>query len=150
LGVGLKYPIFAQNIRKTEVKTSTIKLDQLNNSKMQLDNELELAVRSSMLSTIAASTNIDFSRIASENSENNFKLMQVRYKEGDVDITQLIDAQRATMEAKLGYAVSVYDYIRSQLNIEFAVGFYSFLAPQNKIDEFKNRFLQYLNSNNNE
>jgi outer membrane protein len=150
LGVGLKYPIFAQNIRKTELKTSTIKLDQLNNSKMQLDHELELAVRSSILNTIAASTNIDFSRIASENSESNFKLMQVRYKEGDVDITQLIDAQRTTMEAKLGYAVSVYDYIRSQLNVEFAVGFFSFITPQNKIDEFKNRYLQYLNSNNNE
>lgn len=150
LGVGLKYPVFAQSLRKTELKTSTIKLDQLNNSMAQLDNDLELAVRSSMLKSIAASTNIDFSRIASENADNNFKLMQVRYKGGDVDITQLIDAQRASMQSKLGYAVSVFDYIRSQLNIEFAVGFFSILAPENKIEEFRNRFIQYSNSLTNE
>ena len=150
VGVGLKYPIFQQNIRKTELATTTIKIEQLNNSMAQLDNDLELAVRSAMLKAIAASTNIDFSQVASENAESNFKLMQIRYKGGDVDITQLIDAQRAAMEAKLGYAVSVFDYIRSRLNIEFAVGFFSFIAPKNEVDDFKNRFLQYSNSNTNE
>jgi len=146
VGVGLRYPVFAQNLRKTELATTTIKLEQLNNSKAQLDNDLELAVRSSMLKSIAASTNIDFSRIASENADNNFTLMQVRYKGGDVDITQLIDAQRSSMQSKLEYAVSVFDYIRSQLNIEFAVGFFSFITPEDKIEEFKNRFIQYSNS----
>ena len=150
VGVGLKYPIFQQNIRKTELATTTIKIEQLNNSMAQLDNDLELAVRSAMLKAIAASTNIDFSQVASENADSNFKLMQIRYKGGDVDITQLIDAQRAAMEAKLGYAVSVFDYIRSRLNIEFAVGFFSFIAPKNEVDDFKNRFLQYSNSNTNE
>jgi hypothetical protein len=76
--------------------------------------------------------------------------MQVRYKGGDVDITQLIDAQRASMQAKLGYSVSVYDYIRSQLNIEFAVGFFSFIAPDDKINDFRNRFIQYSNTITNE
>ena len=146
VGIGLKYPIFAQNMRKTELQTSTIKLEQLNNSMAQLDNDLELAVRSSMLKSVAASTNIDFSRIAAEKADDNFKLMQVRYKGGDVDITQLIDAQRASMQAKLGYSVSVYDYIRSQLNIEFAVGFFSFIAPDEKINDFRNRFIQYSNT----
>jgi outer membrane protein TolC len=150
VGVGLKYPIFAQNMRKTELKTSTIKLDQLKNSMVQLDNDLELAVRSSVLKSVAASTNIDFSRIAAEKADDNFKLMQIRYKGGDVDITQLIDAQRATMQAKLGYSVSVYDFIRSQLNIEFAVGFFSFIAPDDKINDFRNRFIQYSNTITNE
>lgn len=150
VGIGLKYPIFAQNMRKTELKTSTIKLEQLNNSMTQLDNDLELAVRSSMLKSVAASTNIDFSRIAAEKADDNFKLMQVRYKGGDIDITQLIDAQRASMQAKLGYSVSVYDFIRSQLNIEFAVGFFSFIAPDEKINDFRNRYIQYSNSITNE
>lgn len=150
IGVGLKYPIFSQNSRRTELNTTKIELDRLNNSITQLNNDLELAVRSSMLKAIAASTNIDFSRVAAENADNNFKLMQIRYQSGDVDITQMIDAQRSYLQAKMQYAVSVYDYMRSQINIEFAVGFFSFIATENEVDEFNNRFLQYSKSINNE
>lgn len=150
VGVGLRYPIFSQLTRKTDLRTSTIQLDQLNNSMLQLDQELELAVRTSVLSAIAASTNIDFSRVAAENAENNFQLMQIRYTEGDIDITQLIDAQRNTIQAKLRYAVSVYDYIRSQLNIQYAVGFFPMLSSDEKIEDLRTRFLQYQNVNSNE
>lgn len=150
IGVGLQYPIFSQLTRKTDLRTSTIQLDQLNNSKIQLEQELELAVRTSILNAIAASTNIDFSKLASENAESNFKLMQIRYGEGDIDITQLIDAQRNSIQSKLRYAVSVYDYIRSQLNIQYAVGFFPMISDKNTNDEFRTRFLQYQNANPNE
>jgi outer membrane protein len=143
IGVGLRYPIFAQTIRKNDLRTSTIQLDQLNNSRILLDQDLELAVRTAVLNAIAASTNIDFSRLASENADNNFKLMQIRYREGDIDITQLIDAQRNLIQAKLRYAVSVYDYISSQLNIQYAVGFFPMLASESKNDEIRTRFLEY-------
>lgn len=150
VGVGLRYPIFAQTIRKNDLRTSTIQLDQLSNSRIQLDQELELAVRTSVLTAIAASTNIDFSRIASENAENNFKLMQIRYGEGDIDITQLIDAQRNAIQSKLRYAVSVYDYIRSQLNIQYAIGYFSMLAQEGKNEDIRTRFLEYKENNPNE
>jgi len=150
IGVGLRYPIFSQMLRRTNLKTSTIQLDQLNNSRIQLDQELELAVRTSVLNAVSASTNINFSKIASENAASNFELMQIRYGEGDIDITQLIDAQRNSIQAKLRYAVSVYDYIRSQLNIQFAIGFFPLLSPESQLQEFRERFLMYQNDNPNE
>lgn len=148
IGVGLRFPLFAQTIRRNDLNISTIQLDQLNNSRVQLDQELELAVRTSVLNAIAASTNIDFSRLASENADNNFKLMQVRYGEGDIDITQLIDAQRNLIQAKLRYAVSIYDYIGSQLNIQYAIGFFPMLATESKNEEIRTRFLEYKNNPN--
>ena len=150
LGIGLKYPIFSQYSRKTELNTTNIEIERLNNSIVQLDNDLEMAVRSEMLTAIATSTNIDFSRISYEKAGENFKLMQLRYKEGDIDITQLIDAQRTYVQSKLRYAVSIYDYIRNQINIEFALGYFYFIAPDDKVIEFKNRFLQYSKSTTNE
>lgn len=150
IGIGLRYPIFSQLTRKTNLRTSTIQLDQLNNSRVQLDQNLELAVRTSVLNTIAASTNIDFSRLAAVNAENNFSLMQLRYGEGDIDITQLIDAQRNAIQAKQRYAVSVYDFIRNQLNIQYAVGFFPMLSDEATNEEFRTRFLQYQNANPNE
>lgn len=150
VGVGLTYPIFAGSARRTDLRISTIQLDQLNNSRTQLDNDLELAIRSSLLNVVSASTNIDYSKIASENAENNFGLIQLRYGEGDVDITQLIDAQRAALQAKLRYAVSVYDYLRSQLSLQYAVGFFPMVSSDSKVEEFRNRFLLYKNKYSNE
>jgi outer membrane protein TolC/ABC-type uncharacterized transport system substrate-binding protein len=150
IGIGLRYPIFSQLNRKTNLRTTTIQLDQLNNSKMQLENDLKLAVRTAVLNTVSASTNIDLSKIAAENAENNFALMQLRYSEGDIDITQLIDAQRNAIQAKLRYAVSVYDYIRSHLNIQYAVGFFPMFSDERKNEEFRIRFLQYQNTDPNE
>jgi outer membrane protein TolC len=110
---------------------------------VQLDQSLELAIRTSVLNAIAATANIDYSKVASTNAHSNFKLMQVRYGEGDIDITQLIDAQRNAMQAKLRYMVSIYDYIRSQLNIHYAIGFFPLLAPESTSTEFTARFLQF-------
>lgn len=150
VGIGLSYPIFAGTARSIDLKRSSIQLDMLNNSRTQLDNDLQLAIRSSLLNAVSASTNIDFSKIASENAENNFDLIQLRYGEGDVDITQLIDAQRAALQAKLRYAVSVYDYLRSQLSLQYAVGFFSMFSSDGEVKEFQNRFLQYKNKYSNE
>jgi outer membrane protein TolC len=143
IGIGLRYPLFQQLTRKTNLGTSTILLDQLHNSEVQLDQSLELAIRTSVLNAIAATANIDYSKVASTNAHSNFKLMQVRYGEGDIDITQLIDAQRNAMQAKLRYMVSIYDYIRSQLNIHYAIGFFPLLAPESTSTEFTARFLQF-------
>lgn len=147
VGIGLRYPIFSQNQRRVELQTSRIQLDQLNNSKLQLDQELEMAVKKSILNTISTSTNIDFSRIAADNATSNFELVQVRYQEGDLDITQFIDAQRAALQSKLRYSVSVYEYMISHLQLEYAVGFFTLLSNESKIEDFKNRFMQFRNFN---
>jgi outer membrane protein TolC len=150
IGVGLKYPIFARTRRSIDLQTSKIQLDQLNNTRGQIENDLELAVRSSVYQAIAAGTNIDFSKIASENAEENFESIQLRYRQGDVDITRTIDAQRAAIQAKLRYVVSVYDYLRSQIQLQYAVGFFTLFAPEEEIAEFRDRFLSYQNINPNE
>jgi len=147
VGIGLRYPIFSQNQRRVELQTSRIQLDQLNNSKLQLDQELEMAVKKSILSTISTSTNIDFSRIAADNATSNFELVQVRYQEGDLDITQFIDAQRAALQSKLRYSVSVYEYMISHLQLEYTVGFFTLLSNESKKEDFKNRFMQFRNFN---
>lgn len=150
IGIGLKFPIFSQYSRVTELNTTNIEIDRMKNSITKLDNELEMTVKNTILQAVTATTNIDFSKISAEKSFENFKLMQLRYNEGDVDVTRLIDAQRTYMQAKLNYELSIYDYIRNKMDVEFALGYFYFIAPEDKINEFKNRFLEYLKSTPNE
>ena len=146
VGVGLSFPIFAGNKRRVNLQTTQIQLEQLNNSRMQLDQELELAVKTSLTNTVATATNIEFSRISSENAVDNYKLVQDQYQAGEVNITQLIDAQQSALAAKQRFAVAVYDYLQAQLQLEFSVGFFSMFATAQELDNFRGRFIEFRNN----
>ncbi|MDX1313879.1 MAG: TolC family protein [Eudoraea sp.] len=146
VGVGLAFPIFDANRRRVDYQTSKIQLEQLENSRQQLDQQLELAVRTSVLNLVATSTNIEFSQTSADNAVANFELVRDKYQAGDISITQLIDAQQTALGAKQRYAVAVYDYIQSQLQLEFAVGFFSMFATPAQLQEFNDRYFEFLNN----
>ena len=143
VGVGLSFPIIAANTRRVNLQTTKIQLEQLKSSEMQLDQELELAVKSSLTITVATSTNIEFSRVSSDNAAANFEMVQDQYQAGEVTITQLIDAQQSSLTAKLNYALSIYEYLQSQLELEYAVGFFSMMASEEELKAFNDRFIEF-------
>ncbi len=143
IGIGLNYPIFQGNLRKANLQRSIVQLEQLDFARQQLDQDLTLAVRSSVLQLLNATTNIGFSEIASDNAQRNFTLVQDNYRQGTVNITQLIDAQQAAIQAKLSYALAIYDYLQAQLQLEFTVGFFSMFTEENQLTDFEDRFFQY-------
>ncbi len=146
VGINLAFPIFDANRRKVDYQTSKIQLDQLANAREQLDQQLELAVRTAVLDVVATSTNIEFSKTSADNAVANFELVQDKYQAGEISITQLIDAQQTALSAKQRYAVAVYDYIQSQLQLEFAVGFFSMFATPTELQEFSERYFEFLNN----
>lgn len=112
-------------------------------ARTRLDQELELAVRRSVLQLLNTHTNIEFSEQAATNALFNYELIQHNYLLGTVNITQLIDAQRALVQAQLVYAVSIYDYMVAQLQFEFTVGSFSVLASEEETQAVQQRFLEF-------
>ena len=110
-GVVLSYPIFDGNRRKINLQRTTIQQQQLNTEIENLDQNLTLQVRSSALDLLTSTTQLKYTRVASENAANNFDLMQKNYQQGTVSITPLIDAQKVALNAKLAYSLSVYNYL---------------------------------------
>lgn len=143
LGLSLNYPLFKGNGRKINIQKSQVQLQQLNYSKQSLEQKLELSVRANTLQLLNTSTNIVFSKISADNTQLNFELVQENYRQGQVTITQLIDAQQSALQAKLGYALSIYDYMQSQLQLEYAMGFFSMFSTVDQLTDFQNRFTQF-------
>lgn len=143
-GVGLSYPIFQGNNRRVELQKSKVQLDQLANSQIQLDQNLELGVKTSLLNVLSSNTNIEFSKIASDNAILNFELVQTKYKQGQVNITQVIDAQQNALQAKLTYLNSIYNYIVSQLQLEYTIGYFSKFSTEEQLNEFRDRYIQFM------
>jgi len=147
-GISLSFPIFDGFGRKAAIQQSKISLDQLGYSQTLLDQNLELGVRAGVLHVLSTSTNIRFSQSASESAHKNFELVQENYKQGQVTITQLIDAQQTALQAELAAAFSIYEYIQAHLQLEFNVGSFITLTPEDQVQDFNNRFQQYLINQN--
>ncbi len=146
-GVSLSYPIFSGMNRQVSKQRSLVQLDQLNYSNTSLDQGLELSIRSSTVSLLSATTNLNYSRISAESALKNFELVQSNYKAGTVNITQLIDAQQAALTAQLASAISVYEFISANLQIEYALGFFSMFLTEQELEDFKKRILEYVSQN---
>lgn len=147
-GISLSFPIFDGLSRKAGIQQSKITLNQLDDTQKLLDQNLELGVRTSILNLVSTTTNIGYSKSASESARENFELVQENYKQGQVTITQLLDAQQTALEARLASALSVYEYIQSHLQLEYNVGSFLSLKSEEELQDFDNRLQQYLNNKN--
>ena len=148
VAVSASLPIFQKNQRRLNTQRTMIQLDQLGYQKRSLDQNVEFAIRSRMLDVVGSGTNVNFSKISSENSEKNFKIVQDNYKKGTVSIIQLIDAQKAALSARQAYANSVYNYLLSFIALENSLGRYSILTSDEERNQFIQRYIQFIQENN--
>ncbi len=146
VGLSVSYPIFTGNSRRVNKQRSQIQLEQLKYSNTSLEQALDLSIRTSTVSLLSTTTNLSFSRTSAENALQNFKLVQSKYKAGNANITQVIDAQQAALGAQLGAALSVYEYIATNLQIEYGLGFFSMFSSEDELADFQNRFLEYVSN----
>ncbi len=147
MGVSLSYPIFTGLSRNIDKQRNQVQLDQLQYSNTSLDQGLELSIRSSTVGLVSASTNLVYSRQSAESATRNFSLVQSNYRAGTVNITQVIDAQQAALSAQLAAALSVYEFIAANLQIEYGLGFFSMFSAEEELNEFQNRFFEYIANN---
>ena len=141
--ISLTYPIFTGRSRRAEIQKSTIALEQLELSETLLDQNLELGVRASVLELLTSRTNIDFSNAAAESALKNFELVQENYRQGQVSVTQLIDAQQAAVEAQLASAFSIYQYVQAHLNLEFNIGAFTMFMTETDLEQLEQRLNEY-------
>ncbi|MEM1321901.1 MAG: TolC family protein [Bacteroidota bacterium] len=141
LNFGASYPIFQGFARKKELEKSEIQLQQLQLTRQNVRNQLELAIRSNMETIYVSYTRMDLSRVAADASDKNFDVIQDAYNQGQVNITALIDAQNNNLQSELSAINAVYEFILDFLTLERSIGFFYFLASE----EDKNQFFQQVN-----
>ncbi len=87
---------------------------------------------------------IRLSREAAEAAANNLELTIDGYSRGVVSILDLIDAQNAALASDLGAANAVYEFLIDLMDVERAVGRYSFFMDDAEIDDLLNRLDAYF------
>jgi outer membrane protein len=129
VGVGLNLPLFQGGSRSAQKQQATVDLARLRDRRQDLQNQLELRIRSSLATAGASFAEIGLARKAAVAAGKNLTIAQEGYREGIVPIAQLLDAQQAALQTEILATNAVYTFLRDFLTVERATGFYYFLAP---------------------
>lgn len=144
IGLGVSYPIFQGNSRRKLIQQSRLNVLQLEDTRKNLENQLEFRIRANLETVGASYSSMRLSKIAAEASNKNYEIIKDAYSAGQANITTLIDAQNNALATELSAINAIYTFILDFLTLERSVGFYNFLATPAERDAFFQATQQYL------
>ncbi len=142
--IAVQYPIFQGNSRRNERQQLQVGALQLKDQIANVRNGLELQVRSNLETAGASFSNLALSQAAVDASRKNFELAQNSYQQGLLNITSLIDAQNALLQAEINAINAEYTFIADFLAVERSIGYFHSLAVPQEQDAFLQRFVQFI------
>ncbi|MEM9077268.1 MAG: TolC family protein, partial [Bacteroidota bacterium] len=147
-GASISIPIINQNLNNINRQTALIQKDQLEINRDNLELNISVNVRNGVLNLVNQMSNIELSKISEETAAEALDLTQASYSEGAVNIVQLLDAQNNYLNAQLARTNAVYNFLINALQLERFMGYYFILNTKEKNDEFRQRFFEFLNTQN--
>ena len=147
IGFGAVFPLFQGGKRKLDIEKGQLALEQLRLQKNDVSNQLELRVRSTLQQAATSYSNLDLTRTSSEAARKNFEIVQDSYSQGVVNITTLIDAQNASLQARLTATNAEYQFVFDFLALERSIGNFYFLMDPGEKEQFIIRYNNFMTSN---
>lgn len=144
IGLGASLPIFQGNKRKKEIEKSKLTVLQTQDTRKNIQNQLELRIRANLETVGASYSQMELSQTAADASRKNFEIVQDAYSAGQATVTTLIDAQNNALQTELGAINAVYTFILDFLGLERSIGYYNFLATEAERAEFFEKASQYI------
>ena len=117
-----EYSLLDGGVNKAKVEQAEINLVQVDQSEQQVKQLIEFEVRSAYLNMKEAEKLIKVAKEGIENSQESFRIAQVKYNEGIATNTEVIDAQSALIEAETNHLNALYDYNTARAALVKAMG----------------------------
>ncbi len=148
LGLQATLPLFAGGARKAEVSRANNSLVQSQYRMHNIKQQIETRVLAALQQASGSYPAIRLSRDAATAAEENLSLVIDSYSKGVVSITDLINAQDATLAANLSSIEAQYSFMIDWINIQRAVANFDVLLSPGGLDSWYQDLNLYYQSNN--
>jgi outer membrane protein TolC/ABC-type uncharacterized transport system substrate-binding protein len=132
------YPIFNGLERLYEVQREKTVLTGYERERQLLSDLIERRTRTSMRRIESSFPTIKLYNNAAKNAQQNLDLVQDKYAQGIVNVTDLLEAQNQTLSAKLNAVAAQYNYLIDLVGFQRAISWFE----DEKSEEAKEAFLQ--------
>ena len=148
VGVQATIPLFAGGARKAEVSRASNTLIQNRYQRENIKEQIEARVRSAIQQASGSYPAIRLSRDAAEAAMENLSLVTDAYSKGVVSITDLIDAQDASLAANLSAVEAQYTFMIDWIEIQRAVANFDLLLTQDGFEFWYKDLDEYYQARN--
>jgi len=122
--LGASYPLFQGAARSFEVSRSSAELDRVLEQERLTRDLVERGTRTAFSQLEASFPSIRFSREAARSAGLNFELVQDKYAQGLVNVTDLLEAQTESLSAEQTAAGAVSAFLIDLVNFQRSISWF--------------------------
>lgn len=144
VGLTASLPLWSGGRRRHELAKEKLRLAQYHLDEANLRSQLHLLVRTNVETLTTSFREMELSNHALEAARRNFIIVQEAYGQGSLDVTDLVDAQNALVQAEQGTVIAKYQFVLDFFNLERSVGEFHFLRTLEEKEAFYGRIEKAL------
>lgn len=133
----LEFPLFLGGSRYKQVTQANVRILELQAQINSLKNSLSERARSGLFNVFRVRRSFDFSLRNVASSQENLKLAEVSYVEGDLPVIDLLDSQSRLILSKTNAAQARFEFYKSLFSLFRDVGRIDLLAEFNSVEKMK-------------
>jgi outer membrane protein TolC len=124
LSIGATYPVFVGASRSYEVSQNRAALERLERERRLTHDLIERQTRTAIRRMEGSFPSIRFERLAAEAARLNFDLVQDKYAQGLVNVTDLTQAQAQSFVAAQGAAAAEFAFLLDLVDYQRAISWF--------------------------
>ncbi len=142
LAIGAQYPIFVGASRSYEVSQNRAELERIEHERRLTHDLIERQTRTALRRMESSFPSIRFERLASEAARRNFELVQDKYGQGIVNVTDLIQAQTQAFIAEQGAAAAEFRFQLDLVEYQRAISWFEDDQTTQQVQDLARRIEQ--------
>ncbi|MEM6780836.1 MAG: TolC family protein [Pseudomonadota bacterium] len=147
VGIELSLPLYEGGARYARQAQSRLSVRQLETNLKDTKNQIEQDVRNTMEAAHASYNSIPLAKTSEQAAEKNYELVKDSYAQGARNITDVLDAQDALIDAREASLNSVYAFLIDLMNLQRAIGAYDFFLTDAQRIEFSDDLISRVTNN---
>lgn len=142
LHIGAEYPIFEGDRKRADIRKAEADRRALQRQRQFIAELIEQETRIALRRCENSFPKIKFTRQAAEAAGNNLGIVQDKYTEGIIDVTELVSAQNQKLTADQFAAAAVYGFLINLVELQRAISWFE----EDKTADEQNQFIEQITS----
>ncbi len=122
VGLKLSLPIFDGFRKSKMIQQSKLKVDQIENTKRQLANNIQFEIKQARVALISARDALIIQDDNMELAKEVYDISLIKYQEGVGSSIEVMNADNEYKTAQVNYFVALHDALNAKVNLQKALG----------------------------
>jgi len=142
--IAASYPLFEGGGKYYKVKKAKSEYESLQKQTKLAQEIVEQRARTAIRNIESSFPSINFSLLAAESARKNLDIVQEKYSQGIVNVTDLLEAQNQSFVSDQSAAIALYSYLIDFVQFQRSISWFEDDQPENQKKKFIEDLTKHL------